>query len=413
MFASYLLAISLTAVSGMALTMNYPSTLVQCQAAQFNWSNGQSPYNLMAAYNNTMNLRVLRLLAAAGEKTSYNWTVDFVTGTSLYLYVVDSISNTHSTPIFTVQPGTTNDCLTPSAALTLHYPTSLVSCETAQLSWTGGVPPYRLSFYLGSSAAGSDPLFVIRNITTQSYSWTVNISAGETVNIGLLDSLDGYSYSAASSSVGVGYSSACLATPGPVPHKISGGEIAGIVIGTVAGIAIVTLLAFLLYRRRKRGRNIDYRWDLADDNGEEYNPDRPTPFQPDMSQGNRNSLVPTLSPGLTTTASFPGSESPPLQMADHHTGSIALPSEGQSSSRWSHNDADVLGPGRGHESPRLSAKPAPRDTLLSTPEVTVMAQEHDAGPLASDGSRTSPIGSQTVPPQYDPGWIDLRRSYGQ
>jgi len=83
MFASYLLAISLTAVSGMALTMNYPSTLVQCQAAQFNWSNGPPPYTLMATYNNSNNLRVLRQLAAVGEKTSYNWTVDFVTGTSL------------------------------------------------------------------------------------------------------------------------------------------------------------------------------------------------------------------------------------------------------------------------------------------------------------------------------------------
>jgi len=302
--------------------------------------------------------------------------------------------------------------LTPSAALTLYYPTSLVSCETTQLSWTGGVPPYRLAFYFGSSAVGSDPLFVIRNITTQSYSWTVNVSAGETVNILVRDSLDGYSYSADSSYVEVGSSSACLAPPGPdpVPHKLSGGEIAGIVIGTVAGIAIVTLLAFLLYRRRKRGRNIDYRCDLADDNG---NPAQPTPFQPDMSQGNRISLVPTLSPGLTSMASFPGSESPPLQMADRHIGSIALPSEGQTSSRWSHNDADVLGPGRGHESPRPSAKPAPYDTLLSTPEVTVMAQEHDAGPLASDGSRTSPGETQTVPPQYDSGWIDIRRLYSQ
>jgi hypothetical protein len=194
------------------------------------------------------------------------------------------------------------------------------------------------------------------------------------------------------------------------------------------------------------GRNIDYRCDLADDNG---NPAQPTPFQPDMSQGNRISLVPTLSPGrkfvlkrmgsllhqltisrlvaavlcaffvpcfsrkVTSMASFPGSESPPLQMADRHIGSIALPSEGQTSSRWSHNDADVLGPGRGHESPRPSAKPAPYDTLLSTPEVTVMAQEHDAGPLASDGSRTSPGETQTVPPQYDSGWIDIRRLYSQ
>jgi hypothetical protein len=49
---------------------------------------------------------------------------------------------------------------------------------------------------------------------------------------------------------------------------------------------------------------------------------------------------------------------------------------------------------------RPSTKPAPPDTLPSAPEVPVLPQESDAGPVP-----TSPtVAGQTVPPQYDPHW---------
>ncbi|KAF8573486.1 hypothetical protein K439DRAFT_1642966 [Ramaria rubella] len=72
-------------------------------------------------------------------------------------------------------------------SLMVNTPTGVVECEPVQITWTGGTPPYFLSFV----PAGQSSAPAIKQFPTQNgneFTWNADLGAGTTFTIALKDS---------------------------------------------------------------------------------------------------------------------------------------------------------------------------------------------------------------------------------
>lgn len=169
--------------------------------------------------------------------------------------------------------------------LQFNTPLNLTLCAPTNLTWSGGVPPYRLDIYPYSpdnntAQARLDQRFV--NLTTQWVIWTPNIPAGTDVGFTVEDNTDsGLAYghhlvqlgsntsclpgaSTTQSPSVMGSPSSSIATSTSIStapvvfvsrHGLSTGAIAGI----AASIAVITVIAtavavWYMLRRRRQSR---------------------------------------------------------------------------------------------------------------------------------------------------------------
>ncbi|WVR06408.1 hypothetical protein IAU60_003439 [Kwoniella sp. DSM 27419] len=97
-----------------------------------------------------------------------------------------------------------------SGDITVNTPASLVQCQPAQLSWSGGKAPYIVAIIPGGQASAAAIATVDDQAQGTSETWTVNIPAGQSVSIKLTDA-DGKIQYSSPLDVQSGSSSACLA----------------------------------------------------------------------------------------------------------------------------------------------------------------------------------------------------------
>ncbi|PWN22399.1 hypothetical protein BCV69DRAFT_281399 [Microstroma glucosiphilum] len=92
------------------------------------------------------------------------------------------------------------------STLTVNTPTTLIECQPAQLSWTGGTAPYYPRITQGGDVSSTLNTFDTTSSTT--ITWTVNIASGTTVTFAVTDSA-GLSNASAEVTIQAG-SSSCL-----------------------------------------------------------------------------------------------------------------------------------------------------------------------------------------------------------
>ncbi|KAE9394852.1 hypothetical protein BT96DRAFT_942877 [Gymnopus androsaceus JB14] len=94
------------------------------------------------------------------------------------------------------------------SALTINTPASLVECEPVSITWDGGIGPFDLSVF----PAGS-PNTIVENlgeVNGNSFTWLVNLPAGQPVGFSVVDSTGAVAESA-SEVIQSGSSTACAA----------------------------------------------------------------------------------------------------------------------------------------------------------------------------------------------------------
>ncbi|GAA5932718.1 hypothetical protein JCM3775_002218 [Rhodotorula graminis] len=91
---------------------------------------------------------------------------------------------------------------------TINTPDQLFTCEPAALTWTGGTAPYFVRVYEGGSTTALIETLQ-SSVSTNSYTWTVNVPAGQSVTLGLTDSTGATVYSA-ERAVTEGSSTSCI-----------------------------------------------------------------------------------------------------------------------------------------------------------------------------------------------------------
>ncbi|KAK9896143.1 hypothetical protein P389DRAFT_210952 [Cystobasidium minutum MCA 4210] len=111
---SSLLLLSL-ASSVYALTINTPASVVECQPLQLSWSNGSAPYYL-AVIPGGDTATTLENLPTQESATSYTWTCDIASGTSIGFRVTDSTGLIAYTDSVTVQSGSDTSCVGSSSS---------------------------------------------------------------------------------------------------------------------------------------------------------------------------------------------------------------------------------------------------------------------------------------------------------
>ncbi len=171
--------------------------------------------------------------------------------------------------------------------LVFNTPQNLTLCAPTNLTWSGGVPPYRLDIEPfspddGTQEASLDQRFI--NITVQWLIWTPNFTAGTDVQFNVIDStesglagghhlvrlgsdtscLPGVSSSASISPSTVGTSSSTITTSttlSPTPavlathHGLGPGAVAGIAIGVaIAAVFAIAVVVWCVLRRRRQAR---------------------------------------------------------------------------------------------------------------------------------------------------------------
>ncbi|TFK89219.1 hypothetical protein K466DRAFT_564280 [Polyporus arcularius HHB13444] len=170
--------------------------------------------------------------------------------------------------------------------LVFNTPQNLTLCAPTNITWSGGVPPFRLDIEPFSPDDGTqepslDQRFL--NITVQWLIWTPNFTAGTDVQFNLIDStesglagghhlvrlgsdtscLPGVSSSASllSSSTGSSSSAATSTTGSPTPdvlvthHGLGPGAVAGIAVGVaIAAVMAIAVIGWCLLRKRRQAR---------------------------------------------------------------------------------------------------------------------------------------------------------------
>ncbi|WVW83855.1 hypothetical protein I302_105877 [Kwoniella bestiolae CBS 10118] len=94
------------------------------------------------------------------------------------------------------------------ADLTISTPASLIQCQPALLSWSGGQAPYYLAVIPGGQPSGA----ALQDLGEQqgnSLTWTVNIASGTSITLKVTDSTGVVNYNQAVT-IQAGSSSACL-----------------------------------------------------------------------------------------------------------------------------------------------------------------------------------------------------------
>ncbi|KAH7926305.1 hypothetical protein BV22DRAFT_1033021 [Leucogyrophana mollusca] len=98
------------AVAQSVLVINTPAIVLECEPTLLTWSGGKSPYFLTVNPGGDPSSPALECL---GEQTgtSYTWTVNIASGTSVGLELRDSTGDVAYSAPFTIQPGTSTTCI--------------------------------------------------------------------------------------------------------------------------------------------------------------------------------------------------------------------------------------------------------------------------------------------------------------
>ncbi|KII91076.1 hypothetical protein PLICRDRAFT_174401 [Plicaturopsis crispa FD-325 SS-3] len=99
--------------AGASLTINTPSSAVECQPTLLSWTGGTAPYFLVLISHYHVdrgNSPSSAPLEDLGEQkgTSYTWKTDVASGTSVGLTLKDSTGAIAQTAAFTIQQGSTS-----------------------------------------------------------------------------------------------------------------------------------------------------------------------------------------------------------------------------------------------------------------------------------------------------------------
>ncbi|SCV74244.1 BQ2448_6676 [Microbotryum intermedium] len=130
------------------LTINTPTSLIECQPYAVTWSGGVSPYFISVLPGGQLSAPALATLGdQPTTATSYTWTVNIAAGTSITLKVLDSAGNPAYAAMVTIQPGSSTSCLSAS--------TTTGAAGSASASASGPVVSGATSGAVSSSAAVS------------------------------------------------------------------------------------------------------------------------------------------------------------------------------------------------------------------------------------------------------------------
>jgi len=104
----------------------------------------------------------------------------------------------------------------------INTPASLLTCQPALLSWSGGAPPYYLSILPGGQSGGA-PLKQFGEQSGTSLTWNVDLAAGTSITLAVRDSTGAVNYSD-QVSITAGNDASCVS--GDVDASGAGGEVA-------------------------------------------------------------------------------------------------------------------------------------------------------------------------------------------
>ncbi|KAF8656811.1 hypothetical protein AX16_002360 [Volvariella volvacea WC 439] len=105
-FATLLAAVS----SAVALTIDTPSNIVQCQPVRLNWREGSAPYYLSIIPAGQPSAQALRQFDATSD-TSMTWIVDLPAGTAIGFALKDNTGTDAFTDSLTVRENSDDSCL--------------------------------------------------------------------------------------------------------------------------------------------------------------------------------------------------------------------------------------------------------------------------------------------------------------
>ncbi|PAV16636.1 hypothetical protein PNOK_0825600 [Pyrrhoderma noxium] len=103
------------ATTAYGLTINTPSSIVQCEPSLLSWSDGTAPYYLSILPGGETTATALESFSSTSD-TSYTWTVDIASGTSITLSIKDSTGTVAYSDTITIQSSSDSSCLSSSSA---------------------------------------------------------------------------------------------------------------------------------------------------------------------------------------------------------------------------------------------------------------------------------------------------------
>jgi hypothetical protein len=94
------------AIAQTTITVNTPTTLIECQPAALTWSGGTAPYypRVTAGGDVSSTLNTFDTTSA----TSLTWTVNIASGTSVTIALTDSTGATGASAPVTIQAGSSS-----------------------------------------------------------------------------------------------------------------------------------------------------------------------------------------------------------------------------------------------------------------------------------------------------------------
>ncbi|EIN04805.1 hypothetical protein PUNSTDRAFT_92211 [Punctularia strigosozonata HHB-11173 SS5] len=140
--------------SVLGLTINTPTSVVQCQPIQLTWSDGTAPYFLSLLPGGQPSATPLESFDST-TSTSFTWTVNLPSGTSVTAQIKDSTGTIAYSDIFTIQSGSDSSCLTSSgvAGATSGGSSATTSGAAATTTGTGSSGASATAKTSGSAAA--------------------------------------------------------------------------------------------------------------------------------------------------------------------------------------------------------------------------------------------------------------------
>lgn len=195
----------------MSLTMNTPSSVVQCQPQLLTWTDGASPYYLSVIPGGQPAATPIKSFDTQ-TGNSLTWTVDIPGGTSVTFSLKDSTGAVAYTDMVTVQRGSDSSCLhnpgsppagSPSvqdaSVNTANVPTSASASGTSSMSsvaiQTGTIRP-TITSASGVTSTRAASVVSASSSATQNVSRTATTSARTAVtsSSGAESSLSGHVY---------------------------------------------------------------------------------------------------------------------------------------------------------------------------------------------------------------------------
>ncbi|RSH84532.1 uncharacterized protein EHS24_006054 [Apiotrichum porosum] len=82
------------------------------------------------------------------------------------------------------------------STMTINTPASIIVCQPAAVTWTGGTAPYFVSVIPAGQVAATPIEYLVDGASETSYTWNVNLAANTNITLALRDSTGAVVYSA-------------------------------------------------------------------------------------------------------------------------------------------------------------------------------------------------------------------------